>query len=335
MIAQISIWTNAASTTAQRVDQLFLFLILVCGSVGMLVAVLMIFFSIRYRRRPGETGNPPSTAQPRILELAWTIAPLGVFVLIFIWGSEVYLSAFIPPGDATPIYGIGKQWMWKFQHPEGQREINTLHVPVGQPVKMLLVSEDVIHSFFVPAFRVHMDVLPQRYTSVWFQATQPGTYHLFCSQYCGTDHSEMTGKVVAMDPAEYQAWLSESADGSLALRGRQIFLKYRCLSCHSGGASARAPTLEDLYKTTVALRDGNTVTANDDYLRNSILRPSDQIVAGYSDIMPSFAGQINEEEMGALIEFIRSLKPGGTPPRVEKFPPPAETPQITPENAAR
>lgn len=335
MIADISIWTSPASTTAERVDQLFFFLVTVCGAVGMLVAVLMIFFSIRYRRRPGETGSPPPSPQPRSLELAWTVAPLAVFVVIFAWGAEVYLTAYIPPDDAMPIYGVGKQWMWKFQHPQGQREINSLHVPVGQPVKLLLVSEDVIHSFFVPAFRVHMDVLPQRYTSVWFQATQPGRFHLFCSQYCGTDHSEMVGQVVAMEPSEYQTWLTQGAEGSLALRGRQVFLKYRCLSCHSRGGNARAPSLENLYGTMVALRDGTTTAANDDYIRNSILRPSDQIVAGYNDIMPAFAGQIGEEEIVAVIEFIRSLNHGDTPPRVENFPPPTETPPITPEPADR
>jgi cytochrome c oxidase subunit II len=335
MIANISIWTSAASTTAQHVDLLFFFLTAVCGFVGVLVAVLLIYFCVRYRRRQGETGNPPPTRQSLVLEWFWTLTPLGIFVVVFAWGSEVYLSTFIPPSDATPVYVVAKQWMWKFQHPEGQREIDTLHVPVGRPIKLLMISEDVIHSFFVPAFRVHMDVLPQRYTSVWFQATRAGTYHLFCSQYCGTNHAGMTGQVIAMEPAEYQEWLAQSAEGSLALRGRQTFLKYRCLSCHSASPGGRAPVLETLYGRPVALRDGSTVVADDEYIRNSILRPSAQVVVGYEDMMPPYAGQIGEEEVLALVEYIRSLKPGETPARVESFPPPTATPPIGPENLER
>jgi cytochrome c oxidase subunit 2 len=331
MIAEISLWTSAASTTAEKVDRLFAFLMIVCGAVGLLVAFLIITFCIVYRRRPGETGNPPPSPQPRLLEWFWTLSPLAVFGIMFIWGGEVYLSAFIPPEEATPVYVVAKQWMWKFQHPEGQREINTLHVPVGKPVKLLLVSEDVIHSFYVPAFRVHMDVLPQRYTSVWFQATRPGTYHLFCSQYCGTNHAGMTGQIVVMEQADYQRWLHLHAEGSLALRGRQIFLKYRCLSCHSADEKARAPVLENLFDKRVALRDGTTVRANYGYLRESILHPSSKIVAGYEDIMPPFEGQITEDEIIALVAFLQSLGEGETPARVENYPPPAKTPAIDAE----
>jgi cytochrome c oxidase subunit 2 len=276
-------------------------------------------------------GNPPDIRQSLLLEWAWTLSPLAIFTVMFAWGSEVYFSAFVPPQDATPIYVVAKQWMWKFQHPEGQREINTLHVPVGAPIKLLMISEDVIHSFFVPAFRSHMDVLPQRYTSVWFQATRPGSYHLFCSQYCGTDHAGMVGTVIVMDPTDYQRWLNFSAEGSLALQGRQVFLKHRCLSCHSANQQARAPVLEDLFGSRIALQDGTTVLADHDYLRRSILQPSAQIVAGFHDIMPPFAGEISEEEVNALIAYIQSLKPGETPTRVESYPPPTYTPVIEPE----
>jgi cytochrome c oxidase subunit 2 len=254
---------------------------------------------------------------------------------MFVWGGEVYFSAISPPADATPIYVVAKQWMWKFQHPEGQREINTLHVPVGKPIALYLVSEDVIHSFFVPDFRVHMDVLPGRYTSIWFQATRPGSYHLFCSQYCGTNHSGMVGQVIAMEPADYQQWLNFHAEGSLALRGRQVFLKHRCLSCHSADPNARAPVLENLVGQSVALQNGQTVIADPDYLRRSILKPSDQVVAGFRDIMPPFDGQISEAEVIALIAFLQSLGPGDTPQRMDAFPPPEKTPIIEPEDLRR
>jgi cytochrome c oxidase subunit II len=297
----------------------------VCGSVGLLVAVLLIYFCIRYRRRSGELGNPADTNQSRLLEWFWTLTPLGIFAVMFAWGGEVYLSAYSAPEDTTPIYVVAKQWMWKFQHPEGQREIDTLHVPLGKPIKLLLISEDVIHSFFVPAFRIHMDVLPQRYTSVWFQATEPGEYHLFCSQFYGTNHSSMVGRVIVMGAAEYQQWLNYDAEGSLALRGRQVFLQYRCLSCHSADANARGPVLENLFGKMVTLDNGTAVWADHNYIRDAILHPSAQIIAGYRDIMPPYDGQINEEQVLALIAYIQSLKPGETPRRVEDYPPPAKT----------
>ena len=331
MISGMSIWTPAASTTAIHVDLLLLFLLVVCGSVGILVATLLIYFCIRYRRRLGQSENPPATTQSHLLEWAWTLSPLLIFVFVFSWGGIVYCSAFRPPANAMPLFVVAKQWMWKFQHPEGQREISTLHVPVGRPVKLVMISEDVIHSFFVPAFRLHMDVLPQRYTSAWFEVTRPGTYHLFCSQYCGTNHSGMIGQVVALAPAEYQSWLTNSAEGSLALQGRQVFLKYRCVSCHSANSDARAPNLESLVGSRVPLKDGHTVIADENYIRESIYHPSAKIVAGFLDIMPSFAGQVSEEEVIALTAFLRSLEPGQTPPRVDDFPPPTATPLINPQ----
>ena len=322
MTSEIALFPPQASASAHHVDQLLFFLTTVCGAMGLLVAVLLIYFAVRYRRRVGEVGSPPATDPAHWLEWFWTLSPLGIFAVMFIWGAEVYVRAYYAPDDATPVYVVAKQWMWKFQHPEGQREINTLHVPVGRPVKLLLTSEDVIHSFFVPAFRLHMDVLPDRYTSAWFQATRQGTYHLFCSQYCGTSHATMIGSVVAMEPAEYQAWLESSAEGSLALTGRKIFLKHRCLSCHSADENARAPVLEGLYRKPVHLRDGSLVTADEQYLRESILHAGAKIVAGYENIMPTFAGLLSEEEVIALVGFIKSLSPGDTPQRVEAFPPP-------------
>jgi cytochrome c oxidase subunit 2 len=322
MIADIALWTPSVSTTGHRVDQVFLFLVALCGSVGMLVAVLMIGFCVRYRRRPADVGNPNATVPPAWLEWGWTITPAIILGSICFWSGAIYVFAYQPPREATPIYMVGKQWMWKVQHPEGQREINTLHVPANRPIKMVLISEDVIHSFYVPAFRLHMDVLPARYTSTWFEATEPGTYHLFCSQYCGTNHSGMIGKVIVMPPAEYQRWLKQSAEGSLAKKGRQVFLKYRCLSCHSTEAGSQGPNLEEIYGRSVPLADGRVVEANDAYIRESIINPSKKIVAGHADIMPSFQGQISEEEIIAFTAFLEELKQGETPRRVEQFPPP-------------
>jgi cytochrome c oxidase subunit 2 len=329
MFAEIIWFPHDASTTARLIDWLLVFMVIVCGSVGLMVAVPLIGFAIRYRRRPGD--RPPPAIEGNVpLELVWTMTPMGIFLIMFGWGAYVYFNAYRAPDDATPIYVVGKQWMWKVQHPEGQREINELHVPTGQPVKLLLTSEDVIHSFFVPDFRVHMDVLPNRYTSVWFNATRPGRYHLFCSQYCGTNHAGMIGTVIVMEPVEYQRWLEEHAEGSLALEGRKTFLRYRCISCHSADPLARAPVLEGLYGTRVALSDGRTVLADDDYVREHILDPGKKVVAGWQNFMPTFRAQVSEEEIIALIAFIKGLKKGETPRRVEESPAPGGTPPIKP-----
>jgi cytochrome c oxidase subunit 2 len=329
MFAEIVWFPHQASTTAREVDRLLLFLVAVCGAVGLLVAVLLIGFAVRFRRRPG-TPPPGPMRGNRPLEWFWTLTPIGIFAIIFVWGAMLYFDAYRAPDDAAVVYVVAKQWMWKFQHPEGQREINQLHVPLGRPVKLMMTSEDVIHSFFVPDFRVHMDVLPARYTSVWFEPTRPGTYHLFCSQYCGTNHSGMVGSVVVMRPEEYERWLHLHAEGSLALEGRKVFLQYRCVSCHSADEHARAPVLENLFGRRVQLRDGRSVIADEAYIRESILDPGAKVVAGYEKIMPTFKGQVSEEEIIQLIAWLRSLGPGQTPKRVEASPPPADTPPINP-----
>jgi cytochrome c oxidase subunit II len=332
MFAEIALWPAQASTTSYYVDWLFYFLTTVTGGVGLLVAVLLIGFAVKYRRRPGQIGPPPATESSRALELFWTLTPLAIFMVMFTWGATIYFGAYRPPDDATTIYMVGKQWMWKIQHPEGQREINEIHVPTGRAFRVLLTSEDVIHSFFVPEFRVHMDVLPNRYTSTWFQATQPGRYHLFCSQYCGTNHSGMIGDVIVMEPADYQNWLNEHAEGSLALEGRKTFLRYRCISCHSADPSARAPVLEELYGRPVHLTDGRTVIADESYIRESIYDPGAKVVAGWQNLMPTFKGQVSEEEVIQLIAFIKSLGRGQTPRRVEASGPPSTTPPIKPQH---
>ncbi len=236
--------------------------------------------------------------------------PFCIAMVIFVWGAKLFIYWAVAPADSMEVYVVAKQWMWKTQHLGGQREINELHVPLGQPVKLTMISQDVIHSFFVPAFRLHQDVLPGRYTTLWFQATRPGRYHLFCSQYCGTSHADMKGEIVVMEKDAFQAWLESQAEGSPALEGRKLFQKLQCVTCHSANAQTRAPVLEDLFGRQVALNDGRVVTADNNYLRESILNPDAKIVAGFQPIMPSFQGQVTEEELLQLISFLRALQAG-------------------------
>jgi cytochrome c oxidase subunit 2 len=318
----VSLFPEQASTHAVQVDALFFFLLGICGFVALAVFALNFWFAIKYRRR--SDADRPAPVLPSLkLELTWTLIPLAIFLFIFLWGATLYFSWARAPDNCVEVYGVGKQWMWKFQHLGGQREINRLHVPIDQPVKLTLISQDVIHSFFVPAFRVHQDVLPDRYTTVWFQATKPGTYHLFCSQYCGTDHSRMIGEVVVMDRDAFKRWLDTGVDGSMAYEGRKLFQKLQCVTCHSADSQARAPVLENLYGRTVYLQDGRSLRADDAYLRESIIYPDAKIVAGFQSIMPSFKGQVSEEEVAQLIAFIKSLRPGQTPKRNEEADPPA------------
>jgi cytochrome c oxidase subunit II len=321
MLAQVPLLPEAASTHASAVDVLFYFLLGVSGFFSVLIAILVCYFAIRYRRR-SEADRPPYIHGSLKLELTWSLIPFAFMMVFFFWGAQLYFSWARPPDDSMEIYVVGRQWMWKMQHLGGQREINRLHVPVGRPVKLTMTSQDVIHSFFVPAFRIHMDVLPGRYTTVWFQATKPGSYHLFCSQYCGTNHAKMIGEVVVMEKDEYQAWLNQGVDGGLAAEGRKLFQKLQCVTCHSADSKARAPVLESLYGNQVHLDNGKIVLADETYLRESILFPDAKIVAGYKPIMPSYLGQANEEEVLQLIAFIKALGPGQTPQRTEEADPP-------------
>jgi cytochrome c oxidase subunit 2 len=213
-----------------------------------------------------------------------------------------------PPEETLNIYVVGKQWMWKFQHLDGQREINELHVPVGRAVKLITTSEDVIHDFFVPAFRIKADVIPGRYVSIWFNATKPGRYRLFCAEYCGTRHSGMIGEVIAMEPSEYQTWLSGgAAEGSLASAGGKLFQDLACNTCHRPDAQGRGPVLEGLFGKTVTLQSGETVTVDEAYVRESILQPAAKVTAGFQPIMPTFQGLVSEEQLLELIEYVKSL----------------------------
>lgn len=309
----VELFPERASTQAAQVDALYFFLVVLSLALTLGIAVMIAFFALRYRQRP---SHQRSRTVPTYfwVEIFWTAIPLLVAMGIFVWGASLYLHAAEPPAEAMAIHVVGKQWMWKVQHPEGRREINELHVPLGQPVRLVMTSQDVIHSFFVPAFRMKQDVLPGRYTSQWFTPSRVGEYHLFCSQYCGTSHAQMVGRVVVLRPADYQAWLAgEPREPSAAERGKKLFDAFGCATCHG----QQAPTLAGLAGQTVLLENRQQVTADENYLRESILDPGAKIVAGYQPIMPSFRGQLSEEQLFDLIAYIRLL---GTPTR--RSPPP-------------
>ena len=302
------LFPERASTMAIRVDALYLFLIAISVFFSLLIAGLIVYFAIKYRRRAANAVGA-SIHGSLLLEIGWSVIPLMICMVIFVWGASVFFAMSRPPDETLNIYVVGKQWMWKFQHLDGQREINELHVPVDRAVKLIMTSEDVIHDVFVPAFRVKADVLPGRYTHIWFQATRPGRYHLFCAEYCGTRHSGMIGQIVVMDPSEYQTWLSGGApEGSLASTGEKLFQDLACVTCHRADSQGRGPMLQGLFGKPVSLQSGETVVADEAYIRESILRPSAKITAGFQPIMPTFQGLINEEQLLALIEYVKSLR---------------------------
>jgi len=322
-----------ASTAAGRVDALYYFLIAVSAFFTLLIAVLLVYFAVKYRRR-SESERPQPVAGSLKLEIAWTVIPLAISMVMFFWGASLFFALSRPPEGAIEIYAVGKQWMWKFQHVDGQSEINELHVPVGRPVRLTMASEDVIHSFFVPAFRTKTDVLPGRLSTAWFEATRPGRYHLFCAEYCGTKHSGMIGWIVAMDPVEYQTWLGGgAATGSLADAGQKLFQQHACNTCHRPDSLARGPNLEGLFGKPVRLASGQTVTADESYLRESIVAPNAKLVEGFQPLMPTYQGLISEEGILQLIAYIKSL---GQPPATQQQVPAsgAPSPGRTPATSA-
>lgn len=301
------LWPEQASTFAANVDALFIFLIVVSSFFSVLIFGLVFFFAVRYRRR-SEEEVPPRLQESTFLEIFWSVVPLLLCVVMFGWGAKLYFDMTKPPSTAMEMSVVGKQWMWKIQHPEGRREINELHVPVNQPVKLKMISEDVIHSFYIPAFRVKMDVLPGRYTSLWFSATKPGEYHLFCAEYCGTKHSGMIGKVVVMEAAAYESWLSGTPSNETPEQaGERLFVQNNCNTCHHSRADARGPVLDDVFGNPVKLETGGTVLADEAYVRESILNPVAKVVQGYQPVMPTYQGQINEEGVMQLMAYIKSL----------------------------
>jgi cytochrome c oxidase subunit 2 len=304
------IWPEQASTLAPRVDGLYGFLLGVAVFFSGLIFFLILYFAIKYRRRPGNV-LAQQVGTHNLLEAIWIIIPLAIAMTAFVWGAKLYAMVMLsPPANSLEVYAIGKQWMWKFQHPGGQREIDELHVPVGYPVKMTMTSQDVIHSFYVPAFRIKMDVLPGRYTATWFEASKPGVYHLFCAEYCGTNHSRMLGRVVALPPTQYEEWLRSNREVEpMAAAGAHLYQQMGCTMCHETGL---APSLDGVFGSSVTLATGATVLADEAYIRESILDPRAKIVAGYAPIMPTFQGQLSEEQLAQLVAYIKALgkKPG-------------------------
>jgi cytochrome c oxidase subunit 2 len=307
MWSNLPLFPPQASTFAAQVDGLYAFLIAVSVVFGGLIVCLLVYFAVKYRRRTA-LEQPVLIHGDIRLELLWTIIPLSLAMTMFAWGASLYVTMSSPPQEAMEIHVVGKQWMWKFQHPEGPREINELHVPAGQPVQLVMTSEDVIHSVYVPAFRIKMDAVPGRYTTTWFEATKTGTFHLFCAEYCGTSHAGMIGRVVVMPPAEYEQWLSGDVAGETPVQtGERLFQQLGCHTCHRAVAGGRGPTLVGVFGQPVRLQSGEETVVDEGYLRESILRPNAKVVAGYPPIMPTFQGQISEEDILHILAYIRSL----------------------------
>jgi len=301
----VELFPVSASEHAQAVDHLYYFLVIVAGFFSILIFALILTFALRYHR----SHHPVSeqTEENIGLELAWTAIPFIIVIVMFVWATKVYMDGEVPPNGVEDIYVVGKQWMWKLQHPEGRREINELHVPVNTGVKLTLTSQDVIHSFFIPALRIKQDVLPGQYRTLWFKATRPGTYHLFCAEYCGTNHSRMIGSVDVMNESEYAAWIAGSEDTAPVESGANLFVQFDCTNCHDTGRRARGPTLGGLYGTYVTLADGRRVLFDEDYIRAQLLDPASRRVAGFNPDMPVFKGQLTEEQIIDLIAYIKSL----------------------------
>jgi len=321
MEQDLPLFPESASTISRQVDALFFAWSAISIFFTILIAVLILYFMVRYRRRSVDEVGLAERA-PYWLEIGWSVIPLIIALAMFAWGARVFYNIYRAPKTAVEYWVVGKQWMWKFQHPDGHREINALHIPVGQPIKLNIQSEDVIHSVFIPAFRIKQDAVPGRQTSIWFEASKPGVYHLFCAEYCGGEHSKMIGWITAMEPEQYQAWLAGGPAGkSMVASGAELFQSLACNTCHrstptAGGVAARAPHLEGLFGSQVQLLDGSTVVADDDYIRESILNPASKVVAGWQPIMPTYQGQLNEEQLAQLMTYVRSLATAdaGSPP---------------------
>lgn len=304
----VPLFPDAASTFAWQVDLLYFYLIVVSVAFTIPIVVAIFYFGIRYRERE-KYATPEEMHGSITLETVWSIIPFIVSMTIFLGGAIVYYNQFTIPPDAMEVYVVGKQWMWKIQHGTGQREINELHVPVGRKVKLTMTTEDVLHDFSIPAFRTKNDVVPGRYTYLWFEATKPGKYHLFCAEYCGLNHSGMGGWVYVMEQRDFDNWLSGNVSGQTPVEaGRDLFEnKLGCASCHAGGPTQRGAKLEGIFGHEVKLVGGQTVTADEAYIRDSILNPSSKIVEGFQPIMPTFKGQVTEEQLVSLVAYIKSL----------------------------
>ena len=298
-----------ASTLSSEVDALFFFVLGISIVFSGLIFLAVVFFSIRYRRK-SDSDAPEQIDGSLLLELTWTIVPFLICLVMFAWGAKIFFENSRPPvaAEGIDILVTGKQWMLKVQHPDGTREINELHIPIGRPITLTMTSEDVIHNFFIPAFRTKMDVLPGRYTSLWFEATEEGKFHLFCAEYCGTKHSEMIGWVHVMQPHDYESWLGGGSGGESAVAaGERLFSELGCVSCHSGESGSRGPDLKGLYGKTEELASGGSVKVDDTYLRESILSPLSKVTEGFEPIMPTYQGLVDEMGIMRLIAYVKSL----------------------------
>ena len=306
-------WPPTASAYASQIDFLFVSLLVIAGLTVGLVFYLLLFFANKYRHG-SNADRSGTTKKTWRFEVSWTVATLLIFVGLAGWGADIYLKLYNPPADALQIFIVGKQWMWKAQHPGGQREINALHVPAGQDVRLVMASQDVIHSFFIPALRIKQDVVPGRYETMWFRADKVGRYHLFCAEYCGTDHAHMGGWLTVMNPRDFATWLqSQGGQETLAAQGEQLFRRYGCSGCHESGGTVRAPHLEGVFGSPVPLSDGSVVVADERYVRDSILDPKGQVAAGYAPVMPTFTGQVSEDDLAKLVAYIESIGPERSP----------------------
>jgi len=314
MFTNFPLFPQQASVQAAQVDGIYFFMLAVTAFFSLLIAGLVVLFAIKFRRRD-EDEVGVAIHGSLALELLWTIIPFLICMVMFAWGAKVFFQLYRAPAGAMEVYVVGKQWMWKVQHMDGHREINELHVPVGRPVKLIMGSEDVLHSYFIPAFRVKADVIPGRYNMLWFIASKPGRYHLFCAEYCGTNHSGMIGSIIAMEPTEFQAWLSGGAPSDTpAEAGAKLFQSQGCIVCHSPGARIPAPMLTNVFGNPVTLQGGSTVIADEAYLRESIVNPQAKVVEGFQPLMPTFQGLASEEQLLQLIAYIKSLSTAGGAP---------------------
>jgi cytochrome c oxidase subunit II len=334
----IPLFPEAASSFASEVDALYLFIVAVSAFFTVAVSAAVVFFAFRYRRKhPEEIGAHIEGSLP--LELLWSIIPTIIAMVMFAWGAKLFYEMRRAPAESMQIYAVGKQWMWKFQHAGGQREINELHVPVGRPIKVLVTSEDVLHDLYFPSFRTKIDAIPGRYQTMWFEATKPGRYHIFCAEYCGTKHSGMIGTVIVMEPQQYQDWLAGGgSEGTMAERGAKLFNDLACNTCHLDSGQGRGPSLKDIVGKPVELAGGQTAIVDEAYLRESILNSQAKIVKGFTPLMPTFQGLVSEEGLAALIEHIKSLSPqaaANAPAPVPAAAPSTSTPAAPAQGARR
>jgi cytochrome c oxidase subunit II len=307
LAAWIPLHPPTATKIAGEVDELYYVLTAITLFFTTLIFAFIFYFMIKYRRRSeDERAEQIHGSVP--LEVLWTVIPSIICAGIFVWSSYLYVRNSRPPANSTEIFVIGKQWMWHIQHPEGPREIDALHIPVGQAVKLTMTSQDVIHGFFVPAFRVKKAVLPGSYNSIWFRPDEVGKFHLFCTEYCGAGHSKMIGWVYVMRPADYAAWLAgQMKDQSMAQEGALLFNRLGCATCHVANDTGLAPSLVGLYGKPEKLKDGSTRMVDETLIRQAIIEPNSILLPKYEPIMPTFKGQVNEEQILQLMAYIKSL----------------------------